>query len=94
MYIPIGGTHLAGAGWVALTSIAIIATVLTVGYYLITMRSVFFGAARPEMQNAVEAPASMLFPMSILLALAVIFGFLNAPILRIILDGSAAVLRP
>ncbi|PUA31065.1 MAG: hypothetical protein B9J98_07860 [Candidatus Terraquivivens tikiterensis] len=73
------------SGKALLASVAILATAITAAYYLRMVRAVFFLESRHE--GAKEAPASMVFPMGVLLLLVILFGFANAPILSIIVSA-------
>lgn len=81
------------SGRTLLTSVAVIATVLTVGYYLRMVRSIFFGESRSEHMRVQEAAPSMIGPMAVLLTLVIILGFLHAPILTIINNAVATILK-
>jgi len=72
-------------GLTTLVVVAVFATAITAGYYLRMVRAVFYGEKIPE---AHEGPIAMTIPMSVLIFLVVILGFLHAPVLAII--GTAA----
>jgi NADH-quinone oxidoreductase subunit M len=81
IFIFIGSMYTGFAGMLApdvtrvlVTSIAIVATVLTAGYGLWTVRRIFFGQLTEKVKDAREGPALMVLPITILAALAVILG--------------------
>jgi NADH-quinone oxidoreductase subunit M len=76
------------AGWTWLVAAAILATAITAGYYLRMVRAVFFGEAR---LTAHDAPPTMSIPMSPLILLVVVLGFLATPILAVIANSAAAL---
>jgi len=76
------------AGWTWLVAVAILATAITAGYYLRMVRSVFFGETKLE---AHDAPPTMSIPMSPLILLVVVLGFLATPILTVIANSAAAL---
>ena len=76
------------AGWTWLVAAAILATAITAGYYLRMVRAVFFGEAR---LTAHDAPTTMSIPMSPLILLVVVLGFLATPILAVIANSAAAL---
>ena len=59
---------------VAITGIAVAASVMTAAYGLWTIRRVFFGPVRENLQDAKEASWLMIGPILVLTALAVILG--------------------
>ena len=59
---------------VAVTALAVVASVLTAGYGLWTMRRIFYGELTEKLKEAREAPALMIGPIMILAALAIILG--------------------
>ncbi|MCS6784169.1 MAG: NADH-quinone oxidoreductase subunit L [Candidatus Caldarchaeum sp.] len=76
------------AGWTVFVAIAIFATAITAGYYLRMIRAVFFGQAVAE---AKDPAISMLGPMSPLIVLVVVLGFLAAPLVAVIADTASAL---
>jgi NADH:ubiquinone oxidoreductase subunit 4 (subunit M) len=54
--------------------VAIIMTVLTVGYSLWTVRRIFFGPLAEGMEDVKEAPMLMLIPMIVLAVTALVLG--------------------
>jgi NADH-quinone oxidoreductase subunit M len=56
--------------------IALISTVLTVGYALLTIRRIFFGPIPEHLQDISEAPPMMTIPLVILCALSIVLGIL------------------
>ncbi|MEM3031489.1 MAG: NADH-quinone oxidoreductase subunit M [Nitrososphaerota archaeon] len=69
------------AGWVYLVAVGVLATAITLGYYLRMVRVIFFGEKMPE---AHEGAVSMIAPMSVLIVLVIILGFLATPIIGIV----------
>jgi NADH-quinone oxidoreductase subunit M len=69
------------AGWTYLVAVGIFATAITAGYYLRMVRAVFFGEKMPD---AHEAGPVMAVPMSVLVVLVIVLGFLATPIVGII----------
>ncbi|MEM4314990.1 MAG: NADH-quinone oxidoreductase subunit L [Nitrososphaerota archaeon] len=69
------------AGWVYLVAVGVLATAITLGYYLRMVRVIFFGEKMPE---AHEGAVSMIAPMSVLIILVIILGFLATPIIGIV----------
>ena len=55
---------------------AIVSTAITAGYTLWTMKRVFFGGLPAEMAGVDEAPSTMIAPLVVLAAIAVILGIL------------------
>jgi len=76
------------AGWTWLVAAAILATAITAGYYLRMVRAVFFGEPRLA---AHDAPPTMSIPMSPLILLVVVLGFLATPILAVIANSAATL---
>ncbi|MCS7125821.1 MAG: NADH-quinone oxidoreductase subunit M [Aigarchaeota archaeon] len=72
------------SGLTIYTAIAIANTAITAGYYLRMIRAVFFLQPKHDLSKVHDAPISMAMPMSILILLVVILGFLNYPIITII----------
>jgi NADH-quinone oxidoreductase subunit M len=58
----------------AVAVVAIIMTVLTVGYSLWTVRRIFFGPLAEGMEKVKEAPALMLIPIVVFALLAIVIG--------------------
>jgi len=54
--------------------VAIIMTVLTVGYSLWTVRRVFFGPVAEGMENVKEAELQYLLPMAVFALVAIVLG--------------------
>ncbi len=69
------------AGFVLLGALAIIATIVTVGYYLRMIKRVFFGRCPRNLDGVKEVPAYMLVPMCVLTFFTIVFGiFAFAPL--------------
>jgi len=62
------------AEYMLLGALAIIATIITVGYYLRMIKKVFFGTSPRSLSKVREAPISMLIPLSILTFFTIIYG--------------------
>jgi NADH-quinone oxidoreductase subunit M len=58
----------------AVAVVAIIMTVLTVGYSLWTVRRIFFGPLTEGMEKVKEAPTLMLIPIVVFALLAIVIG--------------------
>ncbi|GBC68966.1 Na(+)/H(+) antiporter subunit A [archaeon HR01] len=69
------------AGWSYFVAVGVLATAITAGYYLRMVRAIFFGE---KMAEAHEAGAVMTAPMSVLVFLVIVLGFLATPIVGII----------
>lgn len=72
------------SGLTVYTAIAIANTALTAGYYLRMIRAVFFLHPKHDLSKIHDAPLTMIAPMSILIFLVIILGFVNYPIITII----------
>ncbi|MEM2990388.1 MAG: proton-conducting transporter membrane subunit, partial [Halobacteria archaeon] len=81
------------SGNTVLSSLAIVATMVTVAYYLRMIKKVFFGVCPDSLSDVREAPSSMLLPMAILTFLTVIFGIFAFAPLQILYPASEAVTR-
>ncbi len=83
-----------GFGYLFVTVVALITSVLTLASFIKVTQSVFFGQSRPEFAEVKEAPAIMLIPMWIMAILCVFTGvcpnlvnrFLIAPATSAVLD--------
>jgi len=62
------------AEYMLLGALAIIATIITVGYYLRMIKKVFFGTSPRSLGKVKEAPIYMLIPLSILTFFTIIYG--------------------
>ncbi len=72
------------SGLTIYTAVAIANTALTAGYYLRMIRAVFFLNPKQDISKVHDASLTMIAPMSILLFLVIILGFINYPITTII----------
>jgi formate hydrogenlyase subunit 3/multisubunit Na+/H+ antiporter MnhD subunit len=79
------------AGFMILGALAIIATIITVGYYLKMIKNVFFGEVPKNLKEVKEAPSYMLIPMSILTFFTVIFGIFAYVPLNIIYPAAEMI---
>jgi len=61
-------------GRVFVTALAVVASILTAGYGLWTVRRVFYGQLSERVKDAKEGPALMVGPILVLAAIAVILG--------------------
>jgi len=66
------------------TAIALISTIITAAYYLWLIYRLFFGQRPQHLENVKEAPLTMLIPMAVLAALAVLFGIMPKLVLDVI----------
>ncbi|MGQ9542732.1 MAG: complex I subunit 4 family protein [Candidatus Bathyarchaeia archaeon] len=81
------------SGHTVLASLAIVATMVTIAYYLRMIKKVFFGVCPEGLSNVKEAPVSMLLPMSILAVFTVIFGIFAFAPLQVLYPAGEAVMR-
>jgi NADH-quinone oxidoreductase subunit M len=81
------------AGYTALASVAVAATIVTAGYYLRMIKRVFFGDCPANLANTKEAPVSMLLPMSILTFLTVAFGIFAFVPLQVVYPAAEAAAK-
>lgn len=81
------------AGLTIYTSIAIVNTALTAGYYLRMIRAVFFLQPRHDLSKVHDASLRMIAPMSVLIFLVIILGFLNYPITTIITRSVTHIIK-
>ena len=84
MYTGFSGALSPDMTRVAITSVAVAASVLTAAYGLWTIRRVFFGPLKENLKDAHEAPWLMLAPIIVLTILAVILGIYPTLLTRII----------
>ncbi|MDV3293962.1 MAG: complex I subunit 5 family protein [Nitrososphaerales archaeon] len=73
---------LGSAANMAVAVLAIIGTVLTVGYTFWPLRKIFFGALPPTLAGVHEAPPTMLVPLFVLAAIMLIVGIYPDLIMR------------
>jgi NADH-quinone oxidoreductase subunit M len=81
------------AGYTILAALAIVATIVTAGYYLRMVKRVFFGECPENLTHTKEAPLSMLLPMSILTFLTVAFGIFAFVPLQIVYPAAEAIAK-
>lgn len=79
------------SGLTVYTAIAIANTAITVGYYLRMIRAIFFLQPKHDLSKVHDAPLTMALPMSVLILLVVVLGFLNYPITAIIARSSQLI---
>jgi multicomponent Na+:H+ antiporter subunit D len=72
--------------------IALLASILTLGYFLILQRRIFFGKVVPFTEGAQEVAAGMLLPVVVLAALMIVIGLYFPFIYRWLLDPAAKAL--
>ncbi|KYH37571.1 MAG: NADH-quinone oxidoreductase subunit M (nuoM) [Candidatus Bathyarchaeota archaeon B23] len=77
---------------VAIAIVAIVMTVLTVGYSLWTIRRIFFGPLPERLEGVEEAPLSMTVPLLILAVISVVGGIYPRLITDYLLSQLAALL--
>jgi len=75
-----------------LALVALISTVLTIGYTLYTMRRIFYGPLPDSLKDVKEAPTMMTLPMLFLCALSIILGIYPAVIVDPLLKVVTAIL--
>lgn len=76
------------AGWTILVAVAVFATAITAGYYLRMVRAVFFGK---EGLEAKDPGVSMVGPMSPLIVLVIVLGFLASPLVSVIASSATTL---
>jgi len=82
------------AGQVVLAIIAVLVSIVTLGYYLRMQRMAFFGKLADAWQNIKEAPALMCISMVILAVLCLALGVLLLPSIRpMLLDPAVKALE-
>jgi formate hydrogenlyase subunit 3/multisubunit Na+/H+ antiporter MnhD subunit len=64
------------AGHIAYAMIALLASVITLGYMLYFQRQIFFGKLKAGLENIKEAPAGLLAPQVMLAAVIVFVGLI------------------
>jgi len=74
MYTGLAGIVGLDIGRVFVTALAVVASILTAGYGLWTVRRVFYGQLSERVKDAKEGPALMVAPILILAAIAIILG--------------------
>jgi NADH-quinone oxidoreductase subunit M len=74
MYTGLAGVIGVDMGRVFLTALAVVASILTAGYGLWTVRRVFYGQLSGRVKDAKEGPALMVGPILVLAAIAVVLG--------------------
>ena len=72
------------SGWLA--AIALASSILTIGYFLLLQKKVFFGKPAPDMEHVREGPGSIVFAEVLLSALNVLTGILS-PFLLVYMQG-------
>jgi NADH-quinone oxidoreductase subunit M len=74
---------------IGVTAVALIASILTAGYGLWTVRRVFYGEVGEHLKEAREGPKMMLVPMFVLVFLTVAFGIYPALIGKVVTPVAA-----
>lgn len=77
----------------SLAVLAILASVLTLAYYLRMQRYTFFGKLRKELEKIKEVPFSMRFSMIVLAIICVGVGIFFYPIMKVLLEPAVKVLQ-
>ena len=90
LFIIIG---LVQANHFVLAVLAILASVLTLAYYLRMQRNTFFGKLKKELERIKEAPLSMCFSMIVLAVACVGLGIFFYPVMKVILEPAVEVLQ-
>ena len=72
------------SGKILITTIAVVSTAITAGYYLWFLWRVFFGTTPKELENTKEASWLMRIPIIILAAIAVVVGIWPDIVLRVL----------
>ncbi|GAG19065.1 unnamed protein product, partial [marine sediment metagenome] len=76
-----------------LAVLAILASILTLAYYLRMQRNTFFGKLKKELERIKEAPLSMCFSMIVLAVVCVGLGIFFYPVMKVILEPAVEVLQ-
>jgi multicomponent Na+:H+ antiporter subunit D len=63
--------------------IAVLASVITLAYFLYWQRTIFFGKVPPELEQVREAPAGLIFPAIVLSSITVGVGLIFPFLLNI-----------
>src|SRR2546425_430096 len=74
-----------------IAALGIIATALTVGYSLMAMKKIFFGAPNSDTSNVKEPPWTITLPLITLSIVTVILGIYPEPILGRLLSAARAI---
>jgi NADH:ubiquinone oxidoreductase subunit 4 (subunit M) len=82
----------ASAEKIPLTTIAIISTVITAGYYLWFIWRVFFGNTPKELENVTEASWLICAPIVVLMFFSILLGIWPDLILRFIVSATENLL--
>ncbi|MFQ6067830.1 MAG: complex I subunit 5 family protein, partial [bacterium] len=90
LFIIIG---LIQAGHFVLAVITILASVLTLSYYLRMQRYAFFGKLREGLEKVKEAPSLMSFSVIVLAVVCLGVGILFYPVMKIVLEPAVEVLQ-
>lgn len=90
LFIIIG---LVQANHFILAVLAILASILTLAYYLRMQRYAFFGKLKKELERIKEAPLSMCFSMIVLAAVCVGLGIFFYPVMKVVLEPAVEVLQ-
>jgi len=90
LFIIIG---LIQAGHFVLAVITILASVLTLAYYLRMQRYAFFGKLREGLEKIKEAPSLMSFSVIVLAIICLGVGILFYPVMKIVLEPAVGVLQ-
>jgi len=77
----------------SLAVLAILASVLTLAYYLRMQRYTFFGKLRKELEKIKEVPFSMRFSMIVLAIICVGVGIFFYPVMKVLLEPAVKVLQ-
>ena len=65
-----------GSWWLALSALAVVATIITAAYALWAMKRIFFGQLPEQLSNVKEASPYMLAPIIFLAALTILLGII------------------
>lgn len=78
---------------IGVTAVALVASILTAGYGLWTVRRVFYGEVGEHLKEAREGPMTMLAPIFVLVFLTVTFGIYPALIGKVVTPVAADLVR-
>jgi multicomponent Na+:H+ antiporter subunit D len=82
------------AGHHGIAALAVLVSILTLGYGLVLQRRVFFGKLNPRWQELTEAPFAMSAAVVVLGALCLLSGVFVGQVMRGLIDPAVAVLLP
>jgi multicomponent Na+:H+ antiporter subunit D len=82
------------AGYYGVAVLAVLTSILTLGYGLVLQRRVFFGKLNPRWQDLAEAPFAMSAAVVVLAALCLLSGVFVGRVMQGLIEPAVAVLLP